>query len=411
VRALDAAIVLGCLLLQWGLPLASALHVEPWSNANIFARVLWLVRFVRLVQIVPALNELAHGIFDALQGLFWVLVFVLLLLYALAIVCTRLIGHAELDILGYSVEEESPEAQEVRALFSSVCKSMFILFQVMSAWSLKPLIPLFELVPATRIGFSLFYIYAGWTLLAVMTGTVSFTMIALKSKIMSEDLLREEERRQHVGEVLQDIFERLDEDGNGELTSEELQFMLKSREVQQLLETHTNIAVQDLENVFSWLDHDQSGTISWDEFMYGFKWLNDPFKPKTLLRLREKLTKDIKDLMLRMEGCFSSSVDKVVAEVEPPIRKIYAMSEQVQMLHALSTDLRRGIEAPCSLAEMEDRLGSRIDLALERVERFVAVEKPATNNFASELSRRTAHSTVSGGTGSRFSSFFRPPRG
>merc|ERR1719507_711730 len=136
------------------------------------------------------------------------------MLYILAVLCTAIIGHAELDKFFGRDSTPTPEAEEVRILFSTVGKSMFVLFETMSSWSLMPLIPLFEAVPITRISFGIFYVYAGWTLLAVMTGTVSFTMIAMKAQIVTEDEVRDMERRAMVVEVLTDIFEQLDEDGS-----------------------------------------------------------------------------------------------------------------------------------------------------------------------------------------------------
>merc|ERR1719491_2164064 len=115
---------------------------------------------------------------DALQGLFWVMVFMLLLLYAIAILCTRLIGHAEMNKVQAAVDPDdlasgtSSNVEEVQRMFQDIPTSMFFLFETMSSWTLVPLLPLFELTPWMRIFFVVFYIYAGWTLLAVMTGVV-----------------------------------------------------------------------------------------------------------------------------------------------------------------------------------------------------------------------------------------------
>lgn len=61
--------------------------------------------------------------------------------------------------------------------------------------------------------------------------------------------------------------------------------ILHSPDVLRLLQNNTNIKVQDLEDLWNWLDNDGSGEVTIDEFMQGFQWLNETFKPKTLMRL------------------------------------------------------------------------------------------------------------------------------
>ena len=188
-----------------------------------FSRMVWLIRFLRVISMIPSLRELTLGVLDALQGLFWVLMFLFIFVYALAVVLTRMIGHRE--------RSKDPDVQEVQDMFSNVGNSMFYLFQLTSQWSLVPLFPLLKASPATCVGFTLFYIYSGWVIVAVMTGTVSFTMISFKARMVQEDELREEEKRVFVKQVLEDIFLALDEDGNGELSYEEFQALLRSKEV------------------------------------------------------------------------------------------------------------------------------------------------------------------------------------
>ena len=47
--------------------------------------------------------------------------------------------------------------------------------------------------PFICVSFTLFYIYSGWVIVAVMTGTVSFTMISFKERMVQDDDSREEE--------------------------------------------------------------------------------------------------------------------------------------------------------------------------------------------------------------------------
>eukprot|EP00438_Fugacium_kawagutii_P021467 Skav234976 [mRNA] locus=scaffold122:96701:100685:+ [translate_table: standard] len=187
-----------------------------------FSRMIWLVRFLRVLSMIPSLRELTLGIMDALHGLFWVLIFLFIFVYALAVVLTRMVGHQK--------KSENEDVQEVMDMFSNVGNSMFYLFQLTSQWSLVPLFPLLKASPFICVSFTLFYIYSGWVIVAVMTGTVSFTMISFKERMVQDDESREEEllegpfgawmtgmeKRHFVKLVLTDIFEQLDSNGDGD---------------------------------------------------------------------------------------------------------------------------------------------------------------------------------------------------
>jgi len=226
----------------------------------------------------------------------------------------------------------------------------------MSSWSLMPLIPLFEALPGTRIFFALFYVYAGWTLLAVMTGTVSFTMIAIKAQIVSEDEGRVAERKAGVQTVLRDIFEKLDEDGSGALDYDEFQAIVTSSEVLWLLSNSTDVKVQDLQDIWTWLDDDGSGEVSVEEFLQMFQWLNEPFKPKTLMRLQERLARDVRNLKKKLEDLVLERFEAIMSQVQAPISKIHAVTEQVQVLTASLTRVISSFEIYESQSA-QDRIG------------------------------------------------------
>jgi len=397
--ASDCVVVFICIIEKWGIPLQSVLNFDTGIENNMVCRTLmkmvWLFRFIRLIRIVPALSELAHGVMDAIQGLFWVLCFMLLLIYAIAILCTRLIGH-------YKGEEDA-EVEEVQKMFRDVRTSMFYLFETMSSWTLVPLIPLFQIAPITRILFVLFYIYAGWTLLAVMTGVVSFNMIALRAQMTREDEVKEHDKKEKAKEVLMEIFAFSDADRSGELSHEEFDAMVSNPDIIATIQANTHIKLHDLEDLWHWLDDDSSDTISWEEFLRGFLWLNEPFKPKTLLRLQEKITNEVKMLKRKFHELITGTFDSIMHHVHPPMRKMHAVTEQVQLLEVacqqLNTSVLRAAEQSkkknqmraatssikedqsYTLVQFENRIGAQIDEVLVRLERFRPVGAGALKLF------------------------------
>mmetsp|Transcript_78502 Transcript_78502/g.138252 ORF Transcript_78502/g.138252 Transcript_78502/m.138252 type:complete len:754 (+) Transcript_78502:46-2307(+) len=293
------------------------------------SRLAWLGRFMRLLSMVPRLRELTLGVMEALQGLLWIIVFLLFFMYALSVVTTRLIGG---DVVLGPMEDSSEDVQEERKMFISVFTSMFYLFQTTTQWSLVPLLPMLNASPLARLFFTCFYIYSAWVLVAVMTGAVSFTMIAFKARLVNDDELIDEQKRMMVNEVLLEIFTSLDEDGNGELTHDEFRQVMYSRELQQLLANNTDIKIEDLEDMWNWLDSDGSGSVTIEEFFDGFELLNEPFRQKTLLRLQERIAKEVELTTKRLNNLVRARMDQTVSTIYTPLNKIHAVLEQVQIL-------------------------------------------------------------------------------
>jgi len=359
-----------------------------------FSRMIWLVRFLRVLSMIPSLRELTLGIMDALHGLFWVLIFLFIFVYALAVVLTRMVGHQK--------KSEDEDVQEVMDMFSNVGNSMFYLFQLTSQWSLVPLFPLLKASPFICVSFTLFYIYSGWVIVAVMTGTVSFTMISFKERMVQDDDSREEEKRHFVKLVLTDIFEQLDSNGDGELDYEEFKALLKSKEVLLLLSDHTDIKIQDLEDMWQWIDTDKSGSVTIPEFFEGFELLNEPFQQKTLLRVQERVSGEIHETIHTLEELVVESLDDCCHAIYTPMLKIHAVLEQVQIQLLTTTKLKQQVGLipvleeteedifvkqalasmgdlglqKCTLTSLESRIEVQINEALERIHRFQVIRKP-----------------------------------
>jgi len=371
-------------------------------------RLLRIIRLIRLVKIVQPLYRLALGIAEAIQGMFWVLIFLLMMLYAWAILLTRLIGR---DLNGNRIvyipdENESKEevccggcslsamdvpGDEIRAMFHSVSSSMFMLFESMSCWSLMRFTPLFDSMPMMRLAAVFFYIFAAWVLLAVMTGVVSEKMIAAREKLNLDDANRGEQKQGMALQMLSDLFEKADADSSGEISREEFNTMLMWTDVTKQLMQHTSVNAQDLNELFEWLDHDKDGVVSVKEFLDGFKWLNSQVTPKSFLKLQEEVAADLRKLEKRLVTFVNECFDVLIAAVSQPLRKIHAVTEQIQRLDVqlctrsmkdeeltvdgLCSELRRaGPPSRAALQDLEDRLSERLDHLSGLVERLAELQ-------------------------------------
>ncbi|CAE7256808.1 Catsper1, partial [Symbiodinium sp. CCMP2456] len=171
--------------------------------------------------------------------------------------------------------------------------------------------------------FVVFYIYSAWALLAVMTGVVSENMIAIRDQMQKEDEQREEKRKSMITKVLMELFREADVDNNGIVSRQEFEGMLKSPELVKKITKNTRMKVQDLIDLFDWIDHDKGGTITIDEFMNGFRWINEPLRAKSLVKLQAKGGKasDAQAHEVTRSSIIQKRVDEVQRTVAVPLRK------------------------------------------------------------------------------------------
>mmetsp|Transcript_90199 Transcript_90199/g.291594 ORF Transcript_90199/g.291594 Transcript_90199/m.291594 type:complete len:584 (+) Transcript_90199:239-1990(+) len=404
----DVVIVCSGVFDMWFVPLVNFITGrEENSRSAIMSviqmlRLLRIIRLIRLVKIVQPLYRLALGIAEAIQGMFWVLVFLAMMLYAVAILLTRLVGrnmdgeriesvHSDREETcsgGCSLTALDVPPEEIRSLFNSVLSSMFVLFESMSCWSLMRFTPLFDRMPLMKLGGVLFYIFTAWALLAVMTGVVSEKMIAAGEKRNIETESRHQEQQFMATQALLELFEKADADGSGSISKEEFNNMLMWTDVTKSLMDSSAVNAQDLHELFDWLDHDKDGVVTVTEFQSGFAWLTDDITPKSFLKLQEEVSSDLLLIENKLVDFINTRFDTLTSSVVQPLRKIHALTEQIQRLdvqvctrsrlseHEDTLDgvskelMRRGPQTRASLLSLEDRVGRRLDKLLDLVEQL-----------------------------------------
>lgn len=311
-----------------------------------------------------------------MEGMFWVLVFMMMTLYASAMLCQLFIGNGSIFAPGVPAEE----TEVFREMFHTVSSSLFALFGTMSSWSLTKLVPLFKAVPAFKLFFVVVYIYSSWALLAVMTGVVSENMIAIREQMVREDAKKEAMKKEHVLHFLGDLFRKSDTDGSGYISKDEFDMMLRSPELVKKLTKYSKMQPKDLEELFEWIDHDGSGTINLQEFMEGFRWINEPLRPKSLVKLYQRLSDDIKILNKRVVETIETKFEELNQLLGEPLRKVHIICEQMQALDTtfgeFAVEVQKPMDVPTQeeLRASETRLQDKLDAILQRL---AEVEKAA----------------------------------
>jgi len=237
-----------------------------------------ILRLLRLVKAVRPLYLLALGVMEAMQSMFWVLVLTLVTLYTVAILMTRVIGH------GAMLKDPKEIPANTKELFETVPASMFTLFVLMNGEEWRKVEPLLADYPGMKIVFVIFTIFSSWALLSVMTGVVSDNMISAKKAQTQKDEMVHGERHGRIQAVCDEMFNIADATGCGRLSRARYQGLLDADFFRRKLQAAMpNVSLQDLQDLFPWLDADSDGRVAKQEFARGFHTMAEPLTGKALL--------------------------------------------------------------------------------------------------------------------------------
>jgi len=318
---LDFIIVAGAILDQWVMPsveLASSLmgnaagadvEIAPFMNMLRLARLLRILRLVRLVKGIPPLFTLVSGIAKAMQGMGWVMVLSIGVLYICALLGVKLVGQ------GMALPEEFRDDKEVMGTFKDIPDGIFHLFMAMNA-DLGGVEPLVNKVPASRWIMMAFMIVTNWAIFSILTAVVSDNM-AKVTESHDEEVEQEEERRKREENRmrLNKIFQSMDKDGSNTINKEEFNKLLSDDLQSQEMSELTGLEKDDLDTIFELLarrdaENPEQLVISHGDFMEGL----DREKNQVTLRYVMMLEK-------KLEG-IEDMLEQVAAKESMPLQRI-----------------------------------------------------------------------------------------
>ncbi|CAE7733548.1 unnamed protein product [Symbiodinium necroappetens] len=308
---LDLLIVLLGVVEQWVLPvvgfslyMSGAVEEAPFATDKPqtqamrllrLARLLRLMRLLRLIRNIPPLYTLAMGILESFQGMTWVFLLALVVLYTCAILCTQLIGHRLV------VPVDFPESAS--QVFPTVGTSMFVLFKVMNA-DTQPLDPLLNAMPISKLFTAWFMILSNWAILAILTAVVSENLISACTDHRKQ---QEDAKQLKQRQKLKEIFYKMDQQGDSNRKVSETEFnrRLNDGEVKESLEAAleaVNIPINDLPNLFELLcKHPTKGSepqIDLDDFLDALHFQSKEVSQRTLMRMERRI--DSLEAMVRI---------------------------------------------------------------------------------------------------------------
>jgi len=229
-------------------------------------RVAKLAKVVRVMSFFRELRLMVHSILSSMQALLWVIFILGMTFYFFAITLTSGVV-SQMDTDG---RWNDPVTESLRNCFGSLGRSLLTLYMAITGgrdWG-----EFYHMLQAVayqyQILFLMFLTFTMFALLNVVTGV--FVDAATQGSQNNQQMIINEEmhaKRQYL-KRLAEMFQQMDEDGNGTLTTSEFNDALRDDCVKAFFHA-LKLDVQDAVTLFKLLDVDQSGSISVDEFMEG----------------------------------------------------------------------------------------------------------------------------------------------
>lgn len=273
-------------------------HVEGLGPVLVLrtARLFRLARAVRLLIKFRELWMLVQGLMNSASTMLYTLLMLIVVLYIFSSIAIEIITRHPLA----RGDNADPEFQEiVTEFFGSLPNTMLTLLQFVTLDSMNVIYrPIIKKDWWLGIYFVALILVVSIALMNLVTAVVveSALQQAMKDNVMVQQQ-RKKERKKFVHH-LKKIFQRLDEDGSGEVTPDEISNMDQSDKQ----EMANILGINDPNEIFSMLDVDKSGSLGIDEFCDGVLQYVDSAGSLDMKRLEKKLD-HIKWRMDAFETC------------------------------------------------------------------------------------------------------------
>lgn len=298
-NCLDFVIVCGAIVDQWLMPCIRLIQllISPHAHHGVggrsqlmtllrMVRLLRVLRLVRLLHSIKPLYKLLMGVLEAMQGMKWVLVLAMVVLYAFAILSTTLVGHGMLF-------KDGKVPEDAQGLFVNVPQSMFLLFKVMND-DQSVMDPLLSSV-GIKLLFVVFMVVSNWAILAILTAVISGNMISCTQRHEEAEMAKEAKKeRDDATWELKEIYAESDSNGDKLIDEAEFKDMLEDADKRERLCKAAKLNHKDLLDLFDYLcvydDKRQSNLIHYETFIESICSEGQLVSERSVYRLEKKVS-------------------------------------------------------------------------------------------------------------------------
>jgi len=281
-------------------------------------RMTRLLRIIRLLHLFPGFRVIITTMFDSLQAIMWLLLFLLLTTYVVSIICTQSLGTKNVGFPGFDDSAEVAYRTEVAGFnnfryFGTVWKSMISLFHLSMVTDEMTIIirATNEIYPVATLGLMLFILVVTLGILNTIIGIIVEKTVCVL-RVQEADKRKSKLQQLDTIDNLCELMRMIDSDGNGVLTLDELRAAANSPEFKGLLHTIDAPIGFTADDLFNILDTNSNGVVDEREFIRGLFHLSFSSESQRHVhdRLAEaRLRRDISALQheitsqIRQENC------------------------------------------------------------------------------------------------------------
>merc|ERR1712136_295511 len=240
------------------------------------ATVVWMLRVFRMTRalrmihllkftVLRSLRLMLLAIFRSCGLLLWAVLLLLVIKYLFAIMFLQGLAN-----YAGKADQNDPNMETMKTLFFSLPQALLTLFMSvtggLSWWEVEHL--LLSVHSSFGFIFILFVLVTMFAAFNIITGV--FVSDAIGMARMDQDMKMQaaiEKNKQHM-ELFKALFSALDVDGNGEVSWQEFEKRMNDPDV-KLLFAKVGLSVSDAINFFALLDVDGSTSLEIDEFVMG----------------------------------------------------------------------------------------------------------------------------------------------
>jgi len=257
-------------------------------------RVIRLLRLVRVLRKAPLLRDMflmLRGLTESFGMLFWTIIVIASLTYIFAVFGLVFIGKNLLDQwedLPHGDAKE--EVFELLDMINGIDKMMFTLIQVLTLDSWTGYVR--TLIIYVWWAWSYFYIYiavADFVLMNLVTAIIVDNAVSKSANDQEQRLQELEKARQAELNTLQDIFQLMDEDGDGTLSWDEFTSAFEDEDIRKQWRL-LDVGADECKGLFQLLD-EGDGKIETHEFFEGMSAMKGSAQAKDIFRVGKMVEK------------------------------------------------------------------------------------------------------------------------
>lgn len=291
------------ILFSWVIPLMELIIGSKGEFSGIRTittlRAARLLRLARVVQRVPEFREvwlLLRGLTDSMRTLFWTCVVIVSITYVFAVFGLVLIATELTDRRDATVDESlRRELTELLSFVGGLDNLMYTLIQLLTLDSWNSIIR--RLVAQIWWCWAFFYAYIAVAVIVMMNlVTAIIVENAVTNSMHDEDQQVKEREKAKLGELrsLEHLFTLMDADGSGTLSWHEFKMSFHDADLLKRWKL-LDFDPEECKELFGLLD-DGDGEIETSEFFEGLAQMKGVAQSKDLFRLR-KYTEKLRDMI------------------------------------------------------------------------------------------------------------------